>query len=447
MPPAAPPERKTATDYHYHVFDYKQSVPFKPSPAQPARGKEAFYSLYRDLMGLRDYGASTGVPGIQLTAPGKVLGRSNVPGVAQATTMVLSFGRAAAKEGPEVLITGGIHASEWIGAEVAYLIAEYLIRNYSTKPSAPHQARLCELVNSRRIHVAPLLNPVGNDYSAFDQDGRLWRKNRRPLPTKPGGWLAVLTSRQGADRVPNHPFADVQPTLDTSHLQYSVPTYDPKGWTQITPSGYMPRLLVNDATGVDPNRNFRTIRWGYDTKDKQNSYMNQWDASGHGYFGPGSLSEDESRNIAEFVLGLPGRLVAIDYHSYGRFVLYPGEYHDAGRVDTAYERLAEVLTLLTATTASTAYSLGTPLSKIDYSVTGTITDYLAQFRAARALAIELDGNSFSLPSTEIQKVFETNIRGVLAAMAAGHGTTEDMAGAFLEFNKWTVVGRGNRLPG
>jgi hypothetical protein len=446
MPTTEPPERPDQNAYHYHVFDYASSKPFTLSQGQPSRNNEEFYSLYRDMIALRDYGAATGVPYIKLTAAGKALGQPKVANLASPTTLVLSFGNANA-ENRVVLITGGIHGREWVAAEMAYLIAEYLIRNFSAPPSK-YRTRIRDLLYTRHIHVAPMLNPVGNSYTVFTAGdaARDWRKNRRPLPPGPPGWLKVLSAKPGAGGPPwNQPFRDVALSPDGKTAQYAVPTYNPKKFPPPNPD-YQLRVLRNAETGVDLNRNFHTIAWGYDTKDDKNLFLNQGDPASETYFGPKPLSEDEAGNITDFAVSLPPRMVSIDYHSYGRFIIFPGEYADAAKLDTDYEELGSVLQLLTKSRYGDAYALGTPLKLVKYSVTGTIDSYLAQFRNTRAFSVELDGTGFSLPATQIQQVFETNIRGVLAAIAAGHTDRGSLISAWAEFNQWDVFTRGNRLP-
>lgn len=449
MPPAAPPTRKGTGDYHFHVFDYVGSRRFTLSPGQPAQAKQRFYSLLEDLRGLRDYGEFTGVPNISLSLPGGVLGAGE-DNAASPRTLVLSFGnRAGKRDAPAMLITGGIHAREWIGAEMAYLIAEYLILNYSQKPSKD-QATIRDLVDSRQIHIAPMLNPAGNNYTVFTpgQAARNWRKNRRQLPADKDGWLKLLTyTPPGAQAaVPNRPFKGFRynDVLDT--LSYTVPVYLSPG--EIGP-GEVEGDLAFGVHGVDPDRNFPTPAWGHETKwATKDDYLGQRLPAADVYFGPRALSEGEAANIAAHAAGLPSRLVAIDYHSYGRIILFPGETADSGRLDSGDRWLGEVLRLLTHGPYGADYGLGTPAELVSYSATGAIDTYLAGAKIARSYTIELDNtSSFSLPETEIRNVFETNIRGVLAALSAGREDEEAMTAALQQFTRWRVYGRGNRLPG
>ncbi len=71
----------------------------------------------------------------------------------------------------EVLFIGCHHAREWISVEVPYLLAKYLVENYS------RQLTIKNLVDHSQIWIIPLLNPDGLEYSIHFY--RYWRKNRR----------------------------------------------------------------------------------------------------------------------------------------------------------------------------------------------------------------------------------------------------------------------------
>jgi uncharacterized protein (TIGR02145 family) len=160
-------------------------APFVMSAGQPTAGGLQFYSLVQDLNGLAAIGG-VDVPNLALTQ------MSLVPGGAQTSggneTLMLFFGSApGVVNAPAVVITGGIHAWESPAPEIAYLLAEYLIVNYTTAPRNRFQRTIRSLVDSRRIYIIPMLNPDGNPFSVFTAGGagRNWRKNRRTLPVTP----------------------------------------------------------------------------------------------------------------------------------------------------------------------------------------------------------------------------------------------------------------------
>ena len=167
MPPA--PVRPVPSAYHFHAYRYPGDAangPFQPSAGLPSAGGWQFYSLVQDLNGLVAVGNANNVPNLALTA------MSAVPGGAQTAwgreTYMISFGRAAGvANAPAVVFTGGVHAREWIAAEFVYLLAEYLIVNYTNAPQNDYQRTIRRLVNTRRICIMPMLNPDGNRYTVF----------------------------------------------------------------------------------------------------------------------------------------------------------------------------------------------------------------------------------------------------------------------------------------
>jgi Zinc carboxypeptidase len=326
MPPA-PPDRPTTNPYHFHAYDFANSVanpPWGLSPPQVTRGGWQFYSLRRDLSNLVAVGLARGVPNITLN------GMPGLPGLAQTSggkrTLVLSFGnQAGAAAITTVVITGGIHAREWIAAEIAYLIAEYL------------------------------------------------------------------------------------------------------------------------------NRNMATPAWGYDCAPRFNNSAPE----GETFFGTRRGGEPESGNvqaamIAAAAMGVGGNIdVAIDYHSYGRMILYPSELL-AGGLTAAHQELGRLMDALIVDNAHQGYRLGTGVGLIRYEATGTVADRAIRQHQARSFTIELDPGpadpaGFELDEGQIQTVFETNILGALAAIAAPTTFPAAMQVGH-ELATWDVHGAGNQLP-
>jgi hypothetical protein len=164
------PDRVAAGNYHFHVYDYRGSEgrgPFQLSDGQPERSNYQFYSMVQDLFGLYAAGRDKGIPGIALSAVGGVILPLPPAGQAPRRTWVLSLGDVNA---PPVVITGGIHAREWIAAEMAYLVAEYLVKNYRAAPQSTYERAIQNLILSRRIHIIPILNPRGSCYTVFSTD-------------------------------------------------------------------------------------------------------------------------------------------------------------------------------------------------------------------------------------------------------------------------------------
>jgi hypothetical protein len=151
-------------------------------------GPQPMYSLKLDLAGLRNDGASKkinskpivdqnfdSVPGF-LTEEGRTILAIKLGGCG-------TFG-----QDHKVLITGGHHANEWSGVEMAYLLGEYLVTTFDQDagdpkdPSKPTPQELLQLairhiLTNREIIIVPMVNPDGHNFSVLTN--REWRKNRK----------------------------------------------------------------------------------------------------------------------------------------------------------------------------------------------------------------------------------------------------------------------------
>jgi hypothetical protein len=441
-----PPTRVADDDFHYHVYDYKGSDgkgPYKLSDGVPNRGQ--FYSLYQDLRALWEYGMEKKVPGLTLRALPGGIDSVDTDKVRDFRILMLSLG--GVKEGaPEVLFTGGIHAREWIAIEVAYLLAEYLIKNYSTRSQASqHEQDLRGLIDSRRIHIIPMLNPAGQHHTVYsDTDvARLWRKNRRLLPSSAQEWVSALTRNNR----PNWPFRTVEIAPDRV-AKYEVPWYSPDKKVPPNPAAKtVICALGNSEVGVDLNRNFTTKAWGYTTRPDQPEPKSLT------YFGPRPHSEAESGILIDFLSRTSSLQLSIDYHSYAQAIIYSGEASNAGGVDARYQAIGEALAELIRTTEGGSYELGSPLYAVLGEATGTIPDHIAEWKKVPAFTIELDPafmtkekEGFVFSEKNIRKVFEGNIRGALMALVAAGRPASEIGYLASLLAQWKVFGCGNELP-
>jgi hypothetical protein len=458
MPP--PPTRTQAADYHFYTYDYDQSQPFTPSPGIASSGNKCFFSMQADLTALEQYGADqqVGVPNIRLFRMGAQV--QDDVGVSRDMT-VLAFGGPQQGNAPGVVLTGGIHAREWVSPAIVYLIAEYLIKHYKQQPQNPYESAIKNLVDTRRLYFVPILNPNGNWFTVYcgAQGHRMWRKNRDVLPDTRDGWFNALQTPLPVQS-PNPPFRNVRKIV-RGKVSFETPTYGGGGQYRtfvITPA---PGMI-----GVDLNRNATTPSSGYNTPFLGKSESG--DPTKDSFFGVKRASALETRNLQAFFAGLRGDSVsavtAIDYHSYSKLVLYPTEAFDARPVDASYKNLGCMLQALIATstnwTGAYDYRLGTPRELLGYDAVGTCIDLSETTNGARAFAIELDpaaatNRGFELPENQIMTVFEKNIRAALALIAAsgqpsqataGNGARHTNQSAEQQFLAWDVFGRGNQLP-
>jgi hypothetical protein len=300
-----------------------------------------------------------------------------------------------------------------------------------------------DIVNSRNIHFIPMLNPDGNLRSVFgNQAGdRMWRKNIRVLPNSRHAWVNFVAP----GGVANPPFQNVRASwMLLPWAVYDVPDYAPPG-VPPGPANFQTRWLSNSPGGVDINRNFPTVTFGYDGSD-------DYAPTADGYFGPSAASEPETGNVVLAMVNAAAGAniaVAIDYHSYSRVILYPSEVSHAGPPGT-YSALGTSLAALIGTQAGAQYTLGSSLGLIGYDATGTVAGHAAQAHLAKAFTVELDpatqaAGGFQLPENQILDVFRQNIRGALAAIRAAGSPPDAVAGTtFLA--PWNVFNSGNQVP-
>ncbi len=75
---------------------------------------------------------------------------------------------------PAAIFMGGHHAREHLSVEMPLMLAQYLVQQYR----AGNQ-KVISLINSRDIHIIPVVNPDGMEYDIKDGKYKMWRKNRR----------------------------------------------------------------------------------------------------------------------------------------------------------------------------------------------------------------------------------------------------------------------------
>jgi predicted deacylase len=99
---------------------------------------------------------------------------------------------------PALLITGGIHAREYVTAETAMRFAEYLVQNYGTN------ADVTWLLDYNEIHIMPEINPDGRTMADGTTSNILWRKNKHKHDNN--NCSNTSASHIGADLNRNFPF-------------------------------------------------------------------------------------------------------------------------------------------------------------------------------------------------------------------------------------------------
>jgi carboxypeptidase T len=88
-----------------------------------------------------------------------------------AVRLTADFNNASNK--PAAIFMGGHHAREHLSVEMPLMLTQYLVDQFR----AGNQ-RVMSLINSRDIHIIPVVNPDGMEYDIKDGSYKMWRKNR-----------------------------------------------------------------------------------------------------------------------------------------------------------------------------------------------------------------------------------------------------------------------------
>jgi hypothetical protein len=145
--------------------------------------------------------------------------------------------------------------------------------------------------------------------------------------------------------------------------------------------------------GVDLNRNW-SYQWGLDN----GSSGNPCSAT---YRGAAPLSEPETTALAQFISARPWIRYVHDMHSYGQWLLHPWGFTSAPAPGhSLYQRLGAEMAALILAVHGRTYVYGPAYTTL-YPVSGDLTDWAWGAEHAYSTVIELRGNDFVLPPSEI----------------------------------------------
>ncbi len=179
---------------------------------------------------------------------------------------------------------------------------------------------------------------------------------------------------------------------------YFVPVMNPDGYVYNSDSGGASanwrknrRIIQSPYVGVDLNRNYG-YKWAYDNIGSSPNPSNE------AYRGPERFSEPETRVIRDFMLSKKIR-AQIDYHTYGRYNMYPWGYDTFTPPDV--RTLREVVdsfrfynTYSTSRTGQIAKVLYTANgSSVDWEYADTLWEGERKF-VTYAFTIEVSTNDF-----------------------------------------------------
>src|ERR1041384_2513358 len=389
-------------EYLYHVYDDDLvTAAFTKAWKNDIVGlmggtdRKEIFSLKKDMDALRAYGVKLGIVD-PISTIGKARPDNN-------DLMVLKVGKGTAHK---VLFTGCHHAREWISVEIPYLVAEYLIRNYTAKPTTPKQKRIKHLLMNRQITFIPMVNPNGHEYTV--KGNRDWRPNR---------WRYTA------------PSADL-PSTQPPKPPLKAPQYE---------GGPDREIRYDDGTyiGLDINRNYPTKHWGKETEGGQGASRDPMD----GGFSPGATipgrmvwcgpkagSEQETKLIMK--LKLENFRSVISYHNFFEVIFYP----DDAVGNVFVEWVGNGMITLIAQPPGHAYRFWNNSAKEEgnYLTTGELADYAYEKSPGRPVYTpELRPRDIKspretwkfsgLPESEIEPCFLENLPAALALInCAGH---------------------------
>jgi hypothetical protein len=162
--------------------------------------------------------------------------------------------------------------------------------------------------------------------------------------------------------------------------------------------------IINNNDGVDPNRNYPE-HWNYDTEGSSSLFASET------YRGTGPASEPETQAMINLVNTAKSLRFGINYHSYGRLLLYPQGWQTL--TPSADDPVYVALTGIDTDPAVAGFNPG--VSADLYTTNGETTDYLHGDRGILAWTPELSegcpGCGFVFPDNEalIQEEFERNL--------------------------------------
>ncbi len=186
------------------------------------------------------------------------------------TSRILRVGRNSAGERPGILITGGVHAREWVGSEICVSLAADVLEAWDLGTGLTYggtsftAGQVRSILDSLNLFFFADVNPDGRHHS--QNVAALWRRNRNPAQ-----------------------------------------------------SGGNPSCI-----GVDLNRNFDFL-WDFENRFSAAAVVNTAAdpcAVSQTYRGSAPASEPEVRNVAWVLDTFPRVGFFVDLHSHGEVLLY-----------------------------------------------------------------------------------------------------------------------------
>ena len=161
----------------------------------------------------------------------------------------------------------------------------------------------------------------------------------------------------------------------------------------------------NDGTyGVDLNRNW-AIGWG--------GAGSSGVTDSNTYRGPFAFSEPETQALRDFFFAHPKLRAHLDIHTYGNYLMWPWGYTSDLPLDhTTFQDLGTTMAQHVFDVHGTTYTTGS-LATTLYFASGASIDWVYGNRGAKSFLIELRGQDFDVPASEIIPACEENLPAML----------------------------------
>jgi hypothetical protein len=227
-------------------------------------------------------------------------------------------------------------------------------------------------------------------------------------------WVTPMTVMYMAERLLEGYGVDARVTAMVDRLEILlVPSMNPDGYVYTFGTNALWRknrriIGGRNCDGVDLNRN-----WSYGFGGEGSSV----DPCNEVYRGPAAFSEPEIAGLKQLLDGLAAErrlMVHWDVHSNGASILSPWGYTRTPPRDLdPMNRLGAVIQAGMASVRGQSYPYGTVAVQL-YLASGVATDYVYGELGALAWGVELAGDSFMPPQSEILQIAQEGFAGLLA---------------------------------
>jgi Zinc carboxypeptidase len=250
--------------------------------------------------------------------------------------------------------------------------------------AAPELVQRVELGGSLEGRAIPALRigTAGDDAPAVLYSGTMHARE----------WLATMVAMCVADDLVGGYGGDPSITdlLDRITV-FVVPVLNPDGYVYSWEYDRYWRKNTRDGYGVDLNRNF-DYQWAV--------VGASGDPNAEDYYGEAPFSEPESAAVRDFVVARPEIAAHIDFHSFSQLVLRPWGYsydipEDEPTLAMLGTRMSDAMWDATATDYPSIHAAEL------YPAAGAVDDWGYGARGIMAFTIELRGDDFVVPPSQI----------------------------------------------